>query len=345
MNTRFCTFLRRKNIECSLKRYGIDALGSMAFGLFASLITGLILKVIGQRLGIDLAVHYGQVAMNAAGPAIGVAVAYGLKAPPLVIFASAISGTAGYEYGGPAGCFLATLAGTECGKLISRETKIDILLTPLVTILAGSAIATLIGPKVALAMTMLGNFISYATELHPVLMGIILSVTVGMILTLPISSAAICIMLNMSGIAAGAATVGCCCQMIGFAVAGWRENGLNGFLAQAIGTSMLQIPNIIRNPKIWLPPILASAILGPLVTTIFPMPNIPMGAGMGTSGLVGQLGTITAMGACPTTFVQIALFHLLLPAILTLVFSEYMRKKGSIQLGDLALPRLQSETP
>ncbi|MFZ7102780.1 MAG: PTS transporter subunit IIC [Peptococcaceae bacterium] len=331
------SFLKRKNIEFSLKRYGIEALGAMALGLFASLIVGLILQTIGEQTGIDFLVNYGQRAMAMSGPAIGVAVAFGLKAPPLVLFASTVTGMAGYELGGPAGCFVAVVIGAEFGKLVSKETKIDIIVTPVVTIIAGVATGILVGPGIGAFMTWLGVVIMKATELQPIPMGILVSVLVGMILTLPISSAALCIMLSLGGLAAGAATVGCCTQMVGFAVASYRENGWGGLISQGLGTSMLQVPNIVRNPLIWIPPTLASAIIGPLSTTFLKMENVPVGAGMGTSGLVGQFGTIEAMGLSSAVIFKVALLHFILPVILTLLISEYMRKKEWIKFGDMKL--------
>ncbi len=331
------SFLKRKNIEFSLRRYGIEALGAMALGLFSSLIVGLILKVLGEKLGLNFLVEYGKEAMAMMGPAIGVAVAYGLKAPPLVLFASTVTGMAGARLGGPAGCFVAAVIGAEFGKLVSKETKVDIIVTPVVTIVTGVATGIFIGPGINSFMVALGAMIMKATELQPIPMGILVSVIMGMVLTAPISSAALAIMLKLGGLAAGAATVGCATQMVGFAVASYRENGWGGLISQGLGTSMLQVPNIVKNPLIWVPPTLASAILGPLATTILPMQNVPAGAGMGTSGLVGQFGTIEAMGATGDVFFKIALLHFILPAILTLLISEYMRKKGWIKFGDMKL--------
>lgn len=331
------SFLKRKNIEFSLRRYGIEALGAMALGLFSSLIVGLILKVLGEKLGLNFLVEYGKEAMAMMGPAIGVAVAYDLKAPPLVLFASTVTGMAGARLGGPAGCFVAAVIGAEFGKLVSKETKVDIIVTPVVTIVTGVATGIFIGPGINSFMVALGAMIMKATELQPIPMGILVSVIMGMVLTAPISSAALAIMLKLGGLAAGAATVGCATQMVGFAVASYRENGWGGLISQGLGTSMLQVPNIVKNPLIWVPPTLASAILGPLATTILPMQNVPAGAGMGTSGLVGQFGTIEAMGATGDVFFKIALLHFILPAILTLLISEYMRKKGWIKFGDMKL--------
>lgn len=331
------SFLKRKNIELSLKRYGIDALGAMALGLFASLIVGTILEVIGQQAGLAFLVDYGQRAKAMMGPAIGVAVAYGLGAPPLVLFASTVTGAAGAQLGGPAGSFIAAVIGAEFGKAVSKETKVDIIVTPATTIILGVAAGVLVGPPIGAFMKWLGVVIMTATEMAPIPMGILVSVVMGMVLTLPISSAALAVMLELGGLAAGAATVGCATQMIGFAVSSYKENGVGGLISQGLGTSMLQVPNIVRNPLIWVPPTLASAILGPLATTVLPMENVPIGAGMGTSGLVGQFGTIEAMGLSAGVLMKIGLLHFLLPAVLTLVIAEFMRKQGWIKFGDMKL--------
>lgn len=331
------SFLKRKNIVFSIKRYGIDALGAMALGLFASLIVGLILKVMGEQLGLPFLVNYGKQAMAMMGSAIGVAVAYGLQAPPLVLFASTITGMAGAQLGGPAGSFVAAVVGAEFGKLVSKETKVDIIVTPIVTIVTGVAAGVFVGPHINSFMGALGELIMRATELQPIPMGILVSVIMGLVLTAPISSAALAIMLNLGGLAAGAATVGCCAQMVGFAVASYRENGWGGLISQGLGTSMLQVPNIVKNPLIWIPPTISSALLGPLATTIFKMENVPAGAGMGTSGLVGQFGTLEVMGVSSAVFLKMALLHVILPAILTLLISELMRKKGWIKFGDMKL--------
>lgn len=331
------SFLARKNVVFSLQRYGIEAMGAMALGLFSSLLVGLILKVLGTHLHIPFFQELGGRAMAMVGPAIGVAVAYGLQAPPLVLFASTVTGMAGYELGGPAGCFVAVIIGVEFGKLISGETKADIIVTPFVTLAAGVLAAMAAGPAVGSFMTWLGSVVMTVTEMHPIPMGVLLAVIVGMTLTLPISSAALCIMLGLGGLAAGAATVGCSAQMIGFAVASYRENGWGGLISQGLGTSMLQIPNIIKNPLIWIPPTLTGALLGPLATTVLPMKNVPSGAGMGTSGLVGQFGTFEAMGGGGAVLLKILLLHFVLPALLTLFFAEFMRRRGWIKPGDMEL--------
>lgn len=336
-------FLQRKGVSLSAKVYFIDALSNMALGLFASLIIGLIIKTIGEQLSVqfglqlDFIVEMGKLAMSLMGPAIGVAVAYGLKAPPLVIFSSIVSGAAGASLGGPAGSFVAALISTEIGKLVSKETKVDIIVTPLVTILTGFSVATLIGPGIDYLMKSLGSMIMWGTEQRPIIMGIVVAVLMGLALTAPISSAAIAMMLDLHGLAAGAATIGCAAQMIGFAVSSFRENKTGGFIAQGLGTSMLQVPNIIRNPLILVPPTVAGAILAPIGTTIWMLESNAAGAGMGTSGLVGQIMTFTTMGFGMDVFLQVIALHFVGPAVISLVLSEYMRKKGWIQFGDMKI--------
>ncbi len=330
-------FLAARNIEFSVRRYGVDALNFMALGLFSSLIVGLILKTIGAWADLPWLVAVGTQAQGVMGAAIGVGVAYALKAPPLVLLASVATGTAGAALGGPVGCFIAAAVGAECGKLVSKTTPVDIIATPAVTLMAGVAVAQFIGPAIAAMMTEIGALIMWAVELQPLLMGMVVAVLMGIILTLPISSAAIAIALSLSGLAAGAATVGCCAQMVGFAVMSFKENRWAGLLSQGLGTSMLQMPNIVKNPKIWIPPIVASAVLGPVATLGFQMSNIPSGAGMGTSGLVGQVGTINAMGNAPSVWLAIGLLHFVLPALITLAVAMLLRKKGWIKDGDLKL--------
>ena len=333
----FAAFLERKNVRFSFYRYFVEALGAMGVGLFASLITGLILKTIGSKCGFGALVEFGTLAGKMVGPAIAVAIAQALKAPMMVVFSCAAVGFAGNSWGGPVGAFVAAIVGSECGKMVSKETPVDIIATPAFTIIAGMAAGKLVGPPVASMMTALGLLIMRATELQPGPMGAAVSAIMGMILTLPISSAAIAVALNLSGLAAGAAAVGCSTQMIGFAVMSFRENGLSGLLSQGLGTSMLQMPNIVLHPMIWVPPTLASLILGPISTLVFKMTNVPSGAGMGTSGLVGQFGAIEAMGASPSALFQIALMHFLLPAVTTLLIAEAMRKIGLIKSGDMKL--------
>ncbi len=334
--------LKRKNIEFSVQRYFITALSYMTYGLFASLIIGSILNQIGLKLGIPfLSETIWPVARAMTGPSIAVAVSYGLEAPPLVIFSSIITGSIGGTLGGPVGAFVASVVGTEFGKLVSKETKIDILVTPSVTIIIGSLIGFFIGPYIDAFMKGFGEIIIYLTEIHTLPMSILISVLMGMALTLPISSAAIGIMLSMSGLAAGAATAGCAAQMVGFAVMSYKENKVSGLLSQGLGTSMLQMPNIVKNWKIWIPVILTSAITGPIATMVFKLENTAIGSGMGTSGLVGQFGTVEAMeklGYSPSSImISILIVHFILPIILTLVFSYFFRKMNWIKDGDLKL--------
>ena len=333
-------FLNRKKVNISFKTYFIDAMGAMAYGLFASLLVGTILNTIGQEFNIEfLSKTLWPIVQAATGPAIAVSIAYSLNAPDLVLFSSAVVGVAGYQLGGPIGVFISTIFAVEFGKLISKETKIDIVLTPVITVLVGATIATFIGPYIQAMMVAIGNAIMAATKQQPLIMGIIVSVAMGMILTLPISSAAICIMLGLSGLAGGAATVGCCANMIGFAVISYKDNGFEGLLAQGIGTSMLQMPNIIRKPVIWLPSIIASAILGPISTIIFKMENTPLGSGMGTCGFVGQIGTLNAMESISkgTVLLNMALLHFILPAIISYVVYLILKNKGIIKDGDKKL--------
>lgn len=330
-------FLERKGVSFSARVYLIDALSSMALGLFASLIIGLIVKTVGDQFGIAYLTEMGKQAMGLYGPAIGVAVAFGLKAPPLVLFSAIVSGAAGATLGGPAGSFVAALISTEIGKLVSKETKIDIIVTPLITIAVGYTVATLIGPGIDYLMKGLGSMIVWGTEQRPIIMGIVVAVLMGLALTAPISSAAIAMMLDLHGLAAGAATIGCAAQMVGFAVSSYRENKTGGLLAIGIGTSMLQVPNIIRNPLILIPPTIAGAVLAPIGTTIWMMESNAAGAGMGTSGFVGQIMTFTTMGFGTDIILKVLLLHIIGPAVLSLLLSEYMRKKGWIRFGDMKI--------
>lgn len=331
-------FLEKKGINLSAKTYFIDALGAMAFGLFASLLVGTILNTIGKQFSIGLLTdRMWPLIGQATGAAIAVAIAKSLNAPNMVLFASTIVGIGANELGGPVGVYVATIFAVEFGKLVSKSTRLDIIVTPAVTILVGILVGDFIGPYVADFMAMVGNMIIYATELKPFLMGIIVSVLVGVSLTLPISSAAISMMLGLSGLAGGAATVGCSAQMIGFAIISYRDNGLEGLAAQGLGTSMLQIPNTIKNPWIWLPPTLAGAILGPVSTMVFKMENSPLGSGMGTSGLVGQISMINEMGFSTKLFLEIILLHFILPGLISFLIYSLMRKKSLIKDGDMKL--------
>lgn len=332
------SFLRKKEIEISVKRYLIDALSFMALGLFSSLLIGTIFETIGTRIPrFEIFAQIAGYAKTASGPAMAVAIAFALKSPHLVIFSCAAVGVVGNALGGPVGCLIATIIGAEFGKAVSKETAVDILVTPTITIFMGSIAALLAGPPIDTFMKAFGSLIMYATDLQPLIMGVLVSVLMGIALTLPISSAAICVMLNLSGLAAGAATAGCCAQMVGFAVMSYRENKLGGLVSIGLGTSMLQVPNIIKNPRIWLPPILVSMITGPLATVVFKMENIPIGAGMGTSGLVGPLGVISAMPNTPSTWLAIFTVCFLVPAVLTPIFTLFLKKIHWIKDGDLTI--------
>ena len=331
-------FLARKQIRFTVQTYFIDALGAMAFGLFASLLIGTIFATLGEKTQLEIFTVIADYAKSATGAALGVSIAYALKAPQLVLFSAATVGIAGNALGGPVGALVSTIVATELGKLVSKETRVDILVTPGVTIISGVLMAQFVGPGVSQFMTLFGNMVKTATELQPFFMGILVSALIGIALTLPISSAAICIMLGLDGIAGGAATAGCCAQMIGFAVLSFRENGWGGLLAQGLGTSMLQMGNIVKNPKIWIAPTLTSMVTGPVSTLIFRLENIPAGAGMGTCGLVGPIGVYTAMdGGGTSMWLGILLVCFLLPAVLTFVFGEALRKMGWIKEGDLKL--------
>ena len=351
---KFKAFLKRKDIEISIKRYGIDALGAMAQGLFCSLLIGTIINTLGTQFHIsflttavatvnDTQYTVGSLASAMSGPAMAVAIGYALHCPPLVLFSLITVGFASNALGGAGGplavLFVAIFA-SEIGKAVSKETKIDILVTPLVTIGIGVALSAWWAPALGSAAMKVGNIIMWATNLQPFLMGIIVSVLMGMILTLPISSAALGVILNLSGLAAGAATVGCCCNMVGFAVASYRENKVGGLLAQGIGTSMLQVPNIVKKPVIWLPAIISSAILGPVGTMVLHMTNNATGSGMGTAGLVGQIMTWQTMiqtESAQMVLIKILLIQIVLPAVVTLGVSEFMRKKDWIKMGDMKL--------
>ncbi|NLU43495.1 MAG: PTS sugar transporter subunit IIC [Acholeplasmataceae bacterium] len=326
-----------KNISLSGNVYFIKATSAMAQGLFCSLLIGLIMSTIGQKIGIPILVEAGKFSMSMLGACIGASIAYALQAPPLVIFSCIITGFVGNKLGGPVGAYVATVISCELGKLVSKETKVDILVTPCITILSGVLVASFIAPGIDEIMKLCGIIIMDATELHPFLMGIVVSAIMGIILTLPISSAALSLMIGLGGLAGGAATVGCSSQMIGFAVASYRENKVSGLVSQGLGTSMLQIGNIVKNPYIWVPPTLTSMILGPVATLVFKMQNIPAGSGMGTSGLVGQMTTIATMGSDNGVLWKIALLHFILPAILAFVISEIMRKYKLIKFGDQKL--------
>lgn len=355
-------FLKRKNIQFSAKRYGIDALGAMAQGLFCSLLIGTIVKTLGQQLELPFLASVGAYASSMSGPAMAVAIGYALQAPPLVLFSLAtvgyasnalgsttLSGAAGA--GGPLAVLLIAIVAAECGKAVSKETKIDILVTPLVTILIGVGLSALVAPAIGTAASSVGEFVEWATVLQPFWMGILVSVVIGVALTLPISSAAICAALGLTGLAGGAAVAGCCAQMVGFAVLSFRENGWGGLVSQGLGTSMLQMGNIVKNPKIWIPATLASAITGPIATCLFGFQmNDPAGgvaSGMGTCGMVGPIGVYAgwvndvAIGAkaaiTGTDWLAMAMICFILPGVLTWLIGIPCKKLGWIRDGDLKL--------
>lgn len=361
----FLAFLKKKNIDISFKRYGIDALSAMALGLFASLLIGTIMSTLGTQLSHAFGVNAfftslidaGKFASQATGPAMAVSIAYALQAPPLVMFTMAGVGVAANSLGGaggPLAVLIVSIFAVELGKLVSKETKVDIIVTPFVTMFTGGLLSMWWAPAIGEAASAVGSAIMWATERQPFIMGVLVSVIVGVALTLPISSAAICAALGLVGMAGGAAVAGCCAQMVGFAVLSFKENRWGGLVAQGIGTSMLQMGNILRNPRVWIPPTLASAVTGPIATVVFKlqMNGAPLSSGMGTSGLVGQIGVITgwytpseaavaagAMNSAPgfNDWLGLILISFVLPAVLTLLFAWPMRKKGWIKDGDLKL--------
>lgn len=361
-NSGLRSFLKRQNIEISFQRYAVDALGAMALGLFASLLIGTIVNSLAglvgheSNLGTWLALA-GSYASKATGPAMAVAIGYSLKAPALVLFTLTGVGLAANDLagaGGPLAVLVVALLACECGKLVSKTSKVDILVTPLVTLLVGLGLATSLAPGIGQLATSVGNAIVWATNQQPLLMGILVSVLMGIALTLPISSAAIAAAFGLVGLAGGAAHAGCCAQMVGFAVMSYPENGLGGLVAQGLGTSMLQMPNIVKNPKIWLPPILASAITGPLSTLVFKleMNGPPISSGMGTSGLVGPIGLVTgwfnpseaalsyglkSLQAGGMDYLNLFLISFVLPALLTWIFAKIFRQLGWIKAKDLKL--------
>ena len=324
------------------KRWFVDAMSAMALGLFSSLIIGLILSQLSKIFFLSFLAPFSEIigaASPVVGGAIGASIAAGLQAKPLVTFSSVITGAFGYSVGGPVGAYIGALVGEEIGRLVTGKTPVDIIVTPIVTIVAGCLAGQFAGPGIQSAMHWLGEIVSSATMLAPLPMGILVAAIVGMVLTAPVSSAALCIMLDLSGITAGAAVVGCSAQMVGFAVASFRDNGWGGLISQGLGTSMLQFGNIMRKPAIWIAPTLAGAVLGPISTCVFKMENTATGAGMGTSGLVGQFGAFAAMPNVSTAVLvlQIILMHFILPAMLTLLFDFILRKLGWVKDGDMKL--------
>lgn len=339
-------FLNKKGITLSAREYFITALSYMALGLFSSLIIGLIMKTAGEQLvGLSYVtiggafIEMGSFAMDSKimGGAIGVAIAYGLKAPPLVLFSALFAGAFGAELGGPAGSYVAVLFATELGKLVYGMTRVDIIVTPFVTIFVGFVTGKFIGIPINSFMLWFGEIINWSTTQRPFFMGILVAVLMGWALTAPISSVAIAFMLSLDGLAAGAAAIGCSAQMIGFAVSSYRDNGIGGFLAQAIGTSMLQVPNIIRKPIIIIPPTIAGIILAPIGTVVLKMTNNTAGAGMGTSGLVGQIMAFETMGFTGEVFWAVLSLHIVAPALISLVVAVLFRKLGWIKPGDMKI--------
>ena len=350
-------FLRRKNVEISLRRYGIDALGAMAQGLFCSLLVGTILDTVGRQFGVPFLARtvatvagkdytVGGLAMAMSGPAMATAIGWALKAPPLVLFSLVTVGFASNALGGaggPLAVLFVAIAAAECGKLVSKETKVDILVTPLATIGVGLALSALLAPALGRAAMKVGALVMWATDLQPFLMGVAVSVVVGMALTLPISSAAICAALGLTGLAGGAAVAGCCAQMVGFAAMSFRENRWGGLVSQGLGTSMLQMGNIVRNPRVWIPPTIASAIGGPVATCLFRlrMDGPAVSSGMGTCGLVGPIGVWTGWaqngGGTALDWLGLALVAIVLPAVLAPLLAVPLRRIGWIKPGDLRI--------
>ncbi len=355
MNQFFCnisTFLKSKNIIFSPKRYGIDAMGAMAQGLFASLLIGTIISTLGTQFHIDVLVQIGEFAKSATGPAMAISIGFALQTPPLVLFSLAAVGSAANSLGGaggPLAVLIVTIFASEAGKAVSKTTQIDIIVTPFVTIFVGAGLSILWAPAIGGAASAVGSAIMWATELQPFLMGVLVSVLVGIALTLPISSAAICAALGLTGLAGGAAVAGCCANMIGFAVMSFKENKWGGLFAQGLGTSMLQMGNIVKNPKIWIPPIVASAVTGPVATCIFnfQMNGAAVSSGMGTCGLVGQIGVYTGWindiaagskaGITAMDWTAMALICFILPAVISWAVCQLLRKIGWIKENDLKL--------
>ena len=346
-----------KGIKKFLNEIFIDGLSGMALGLFATLIIGTIICQLGTLIGGEVGVYLttmGNVAKTLTGPGIGVGVAAKLKCGPLVVVSAAVTGMIGAfptvmsmesyaigKPGEPLGAFVAAIVGIKLGQLVSGKTKVDIIVTPLVSIVAGSLVGFYVGPPITTFMTWLGQLVNINVEQHPIIGGLAISVLMGMILTLPISSDAIGVSMGITGLAAGAATVGCCCNMVGFAVASYRENKMGGLIAQGVGTSMLQVPNIVKKPIIWIPAIVSSAVLGPVASAVLKMVSNPVGSGMGSAGFVGQISAYTSMveagTGVSTALILILVMHFILPAAVTLLVSEFMRKKNWIKPGDMKL--------
>ncbi len=326
-----------KIVKKYFKRYFVDGMSEMALGLFSSLIVGLIISQFAKIPHLEFLSKFSEV-LSASSPvvggAIGAAIAYGLKSKPLVIFSCIAVGAYGYSLGGPVGAFVGAIVANEIGSLVAGKTKIDIVVTPIVTIISGGVVSMFVGPYLSQFMNWLGSVINAATQLHPFPMGIAVATLVGLALTAPISSAALCIMLGIDGIAAGAAAVGCAAQMVGFAVTSYKENGVGGLLSQGLGTSMLQFGNIMKRPQILLAPTLAGAILGPVSTCVLKMTNTATGAGMGTSGLVGQFGAFSSMSesfGAAKSIILIIVMHFIAPAVLSILFHLLFKKIGLVK--------------
>lgn len=346
-----------KKVKQWLNEIFIDGLSGMALGLFSTLIIGTIIAQIGSLIGGTVGSYLtavSNVAKTLTGAGIGVGVACKFKQGPLVTVSAAVAGMVGAfpavtameaytlgKPGEPLGAFIAALVAIKIGRLVAGKTKVDIIVTPFLSILTGAVVGFVAGPPITAFMGWIGALVNFNVEMHPVIGGIVVSVLMGMILTLPISSAAIGISMSISGLAAGAATVGCCCNMVGFAVASYRENKMGGLVAQGVGTSMLQVPNIVKKPVIWLPAIIASAILGPVASAVLGMTSTPVGSGMGSAGFVGQFAAYASMTeggmSGMTAIILIVVMHFILPAVLTFLISEFMRKKGWIASGDMTL--------
>ena len=359
--TKWKAWLRRKDVSCTFQRYGIDALGAMAQGLFCTLLVGTILNTLGQQFhigfltetvvtissgGQSIGYTIGGLASLMVGPGIAVAIGSALHCPPLVLFSLIPVGYAANAMGGsggPLAVYVVAIVACELGKLVSKETRVDILVTPVVTILSGIGAAALVAGPIGRGANAVGQAIMWATELQPLLMGVLVSVLIGMALTLPISSAAICASFGLVGLAGGAAVAGCCAQMVGFAVLSFRENGWGGLISQGLGTSMLQIPNLMRKPVLWLPAVAASLVGGPLATCVFRLEQngFAIASGMGTCGLVGPIGVIVGWvnegGATARDIVGLILVAIVVPALVAWAVSELMRRRGLIQPGDYQL--------
>ena len=345
-------FFVKKNVVVSAKRYGIDALGAMAQGLFASLLIGTIIATLGEQFNLPMLVEMGGYAKAVSGPAMAVSIGFALQAPQLVLFSLLAVGSAANTLGGaggPLAVLVIAILATECGKLVSKETKVDILVTPFVTICVGVLLSKWWAPGIGAAASGFGKLVMMATELQPFLRGILVSVLIGIALTLPISSAAICAALGLTGLAGGAAVAGCCANMIGFAFLSFKENKWGGLVSQGIGTSMLQMPNIVKNPRIWLPAIITSAITGPLATCVFKMEmnGAAVASGMGTCGFVGQIGVYTGwlndielgLKTNITSFdwLGLILISFILPAIISLVINTILKHLGLVNDKDFML--------